>query len=234
MKRTINCITVDDEALSRRILKDFIAQTSSLKLIEECRNAVDAFSALQNHEIDLMFLDIKMPGMSGIDIIKNIKNLPLTVLITANKEFAVEAFEHDVVDFIVKPLDFSRFIKSVDRAVGIHEQINSADNSFRKDSFFVKTDGKLINLHLGDILWIEAMENYIIINTTENKHMVLMTMKFIEYKLPSSDFLRVHRSFIVAKDKIEAIIADEIQIKDKKIPIGNTYKELVHNNINLI
>ena len=227
----MNCIIVDDDKFSRKILKDFIDQTEVLTIVAECSSAVEAVNMLTKEKVDLMFLDIKMPGMTGMELIKNLEHKPLIILITGYKEFAIEAFEYNVTDYIVKPLNYARFSKAVERA---NELYKNQIVGISENNFFVKSSGALIKINSEEILWIEALENYIIINTTEDKYTVHMTMKALEDKLPAEEFIRVHRSYFVRKDKIESIIEDGIVIGKKLIPVGRTYKKELSKNIKLL
>ena len=227
----MNCIIVDDDEFSRKILKDFIAQTDILNLTGECSTPIEAINILGKEKVDLMFLDIKMPEMTGMELIKNLEHKPLIILITGFKEFALEAFEYNVTDYIVKPLNYARFSKAVDRANELHKN-QIAELS--EDDFFVKSSGSLVKISSKEILWIEALENYMIIHTIKDKHTVHTTMKALEDKLPSEEFIRVHKSYIVRKDKIESITDDGIYIGEEHIPVGRTYKQELNKNIKLL
>ena len=227
----MNCIIVDDDPFSRKILKDFIDQTDLLTIVAECSSAVEAVNLLAKEKVDLMFLDIKMPEMTGMELIKNLEHKPLIILITGFEEFALEAFEYNVTDYIVKPLNYARFSKAVERA---NELYKNQIVGISENDFFVKSSGALIKINSEEILWIEALENYIVINTTEDKHTVHMTMKALEEKLPAEEFIRVHRSYFVRKDKIESITEDGIVIGKKLIPVGRTYKKELNKNIKLL
>ncbi|MFH1321157.1 MAG: LytTR family DNA-binding domain-containing protein [Bacteroidota bacterium] len=227
----MNCIIVDDDPFSRKILKDYINKTNLLSLVTECSSAIEAVNVLREENVDLMFLDIKMPEMTGMELIKNFDNIPLTIIITSFEKYAVEAFEYNVTDYIVKPVSYARFIKAVERANQLHE--NQMVDVSGKD-FFVKSSGMLVKINSEEILWIEALENYIVINTIKDKYTVHMTMKSLEDKLHPEEFIRVHRSFFVRKDKIESITEDVIVIGDENIPIGRTYKNELSKRIKLL
>ena len=227
----MNCIIVDDDKFSRKILKDFIDQTEVLTIVAECTSAVEAVNLLSKEKVDLMFLDIKMPGMTGMELVKNLEYKPLIILITGYKEFAIEAFEYNVTDYIVKPLNYARFSKAVERA---NELYKNEIVDISENNFFVKSSGALVKINSEEILWIEALENYIVINTAQDKYTVHMTMKALEAKLPSEEFIRVHRSYIVRKNKIESISDDGISIGKEHIPVGRTYKKELNNNIKLL
>ena len=179
-----------------------------------------------------MLLDIEMPEISGFDLLRNLENKPLVILITGHEEFAAKAFEYNVTDYLVKPDGFARFSKAVQRAHDLYRQALTPGSD--GGSFYVKVSGSLVKLNQSDILWIEALENYMTINTVKDKYIVHFTMKSLEDKLPSSQFIRVHRSYIVRKDKIESISDDEIRIGEKSIPVGRTYKKELNKSINLL
>ncbi|MBN4065954.1 response regulator transcription factor [Candidatus Amoebophilus asiaticus] len=228
----MKCIIVDDDRFSRKVLKDFTARTELLTLIAECVSAVEAISVLEREQVDLMFLDIKMPEITGMELVRNLSKKPLTIFITSDKSHAIEAFEYDITDYLVKPINYARFYKAIEKAAYVHQNL-SAD-VLGKEDFFIRSGGKLISIKLQEVLFVEALENYVQIHTLNNKHTVHMTMKSIKDKLPQSEFIRVHRSFIVRKDKIEAIIEDELIISTERIPIGRTYKEELIKNIQLL
>ena len=227
----MNCIIVDDEPFSRKILREFIDQTEILNLVAECSGPVEAINTLQQKEVDLMFLDIKMPGMTGMELINSLQTKPMIILITAHEEYAIEAFEKNVTDYIVKPINYARFSKGVQKAIDLYKTKFSSENT---DEFFVRSDGALVKINASEVLWIEALENYMTINTGGGKHVIHITMKALEDKLASEEFIRVHRSFIVRKDKIESIIDDRIVIGKKHIPVGRTYKKELNNKLNLL
>jgi len=156
----------------------------------------------------------------------------LVILITGHAEFAARAFEYNVTDYLVKPIEFVRFSKAVQRAHDLYKQVSASESD--GNSFYVKVSGSLVKLNQSDILWIEALENYMTINTVNDKYTVHFTMKSLEDKLPSEQFIRVHRSYIVRKDKIESISDDEIRIGDDRIPVGRTYKKELNKSINLL
>jgi len=228
----LNCIIVDDDPFSRQVLRDLVTKTDILHLVTECSTAVEAINVLSKEEVDLILLDIEMPEISGFDLLSNLENKPLVILITGHEEFAAKAFEYNVTDYLVKPIEFARFSKAVQRAHDLYRQALASGSD--SNSFYVKVSGSLVKLKQSEILWIEALENYMTINTVKDKHIVHYTMKALEDKLPSDQFIRVHRSYIVRKDKIESISDDEIHIGEEKIPVGRTYKKELNKSINLL
>lgn len=228
----IKSIIVDDEELSRNILKNFVTKTQHLEVMALCADGIEASNYLSRHQVDLIFLDIEMPEMSGIDLIKSLSKPPMVILVTSKREHAIEAFEYNVVDYVLKPFDYSRFLKAVNKA----KEIYSVNNESQEDDpdIFVKVDSRLVKIKSSDVYWIEALGDYIVINTEESKYIVHNTMKGIETKLSSDKFLRVHRSYIVRLDKVETLDESVIVIKQKIIPIGGTYKSRLMNRLNMV
>lgn len=233
MDNKIKCIVVDDEAVSRMVLEKYIAQTDLLRLVASCESAIDAIKVLQEDKIDIIFCDIEMPGLSGMDLIKSLKTAPCVVLITGKPEYAAEAFEFDVTDYIVKPVAYPRFLKSVNKAV---EFLNTKMPAREKasDKLFIKVDQKFISISLNEILYIEAQKDYVKIVTETNKYLTLSTMKGVEAKLPTNEFIRIHRSYIVRIDKISDLRPENLLIGKEILPIGESYKEDLFKRINIL
>jgi len=232
----MNCIIIDDDALSRRVVEEFVERTDFLSLTHSFKDAVAAINAFnkENEEIDLIFLDIEMPEMDGIDFMNALKNLPQVIIISSKEKYAVNAFDYDVTDYLLKPITYSRFYKAALKAKNIHE-IKERDDV---DEIYVKKNSALVRLKYDEILWVEALENYVIINSFSEKFTIHFTMKAIESQLPSKHFKRVHRSYIINVKKIDRIEDNSIYIKNseglKNIPIGKAYKERFMNDINLM
>ncbi len=234
----MNCIAVDDEPLALELIEDFAKKVPFLNYIKSCKNAFEAIDIIQKDKIDLIFLDINMPDLSGIELIRNIQNKPLVIFTTAYSEYAVEGFELNAVDYLIKPFLFERFFKAVNKAYELFNLKNNPQTHQEpessapvKDYIFVKADYSSVKIYLKDILYLEGLKDYVKIHTSEKKILTLITMKKIEEKLPSSNFVRVHRSFIVALDKIESIQRNRIVIKEKWIPVGNSYKSEFYKRI---
>lgn len=227
----MKCLVVDDDELSRNIIEDLIAGTD-LTLVKSCSSAIEAFNILKAEKIDLLFLDVDMPQMSGIDLLKSLTELPQVILITAHAKYAVESYEYNVTDFVVKPITHARFLKAVDKAKkNLQESTLEGTGS---STIFVKADSRLVQLPVDNIQYIEALGNYVNIYTNGGRYTVLTTMKEVEAKLLPPVFARVHRSFIVKVDKIESIEDNFINIGGKSIPIGKNYKEELMKGINLL
>jgi two-component system LytT family response regulator len=221
----MNCIIVDDDRLSRDAMKHLVSQIKWLNLIGIASNAAEALTLIKNNSIDLLLLDIEMPDTSGIELIKSLKAPPITILATSRKDYALEAFECNVIDYLVKPISFDRFSKAVEKAKLMFENSNQTLDFNNKDYVFIKNSGTIVKLKINDILWIEALGDYITINTSAKKYTIHSTMKMLETKLPVDKFIRVHRSFIVSIDSITSIDDNVIVIEKQLIPIGSVYKE---------
>jgi DNA-binding LytR/AlgR family response regulator len=229
----MNCVIVDDDELSRSVLEDLINDTDGFSLVASCETGVEAFKIVQEEPVDLLFLDIEMPKMDGIELMKNIKPLPQVIIITSHPEYAAESYEYDVTDFIQKPLTHGRYLKALNKAEQ-RFKVEKANISSEGDSIFIKADSRLVRINLKDILYIEALGNYMKIYTGEGRFTILSTMKEIAEKLSGNDFVRVHRSYIVRLDRIESIEDQYIKIGAKHISIGKAYKEELTSSLNLL
>jgi len=233
----MNCIIIDDDKLSRRVIEEFINKTDELKLVGSFKNAIDAINTISKDvNIQLIFLDIEMPEMNGIDFLNSMK-VPLQVIIISSKEkYAIEAFDYDVTDYLLKPIAYSRFYKAVTKALKRQDQTKQdADD---KGEIFIKKGSSLVRIKFDNILWVEALENYVILNTINDRMTIHFTMKAIEKKLPANKFTRIHRSFIVNVNKISVIQDNFVEIKSqnvtKNIPIGKSFKDQLLRDINLM
>ena len=227
---SIKCLVLDDEPLAIELLKEYIIKIPFLELIKVTTNAVEAIDLIQNNAVDLIFLDIQMPDIDGIQFMKIIQNKCKVILTTAYEKYALEGYKHSVIDYLLKPISFTVFYESALKAklhfnnsVIISPDITIENN--QKNFFFVKTDGKNIMVLHSEIIYIEGLKDYILIHFQDKKLIVLENLKDIELKLPCQYFKRVHRSFIIKIDKIMAVEGNQILIKDKTIPIGETYKK---------
>lgn len=231
----IRVIIVDDDELCISVIEDMISQLDDFICIETFQNALDAYNYLEANDVDVVFLDVEMPKMGGIELLKNLKKSPMVVMITSHEEFALESYEYNVTDFLKKPAEWSRFLKTIEKIrKEILDLATQLLESSDQEHVFIKTDSKLVQLKLSQVLWVEALGNYIRVHTEEDKYTVLSTMKEIEVKLPAKDFIRVQRSFIIRVDKVKAIEDNYIIIKDKEIHIGKSYKEDFNKRINYL
>jgi len=227
--KKILCLVVDDEPPARKILRRYIEEIPILTLVAECANAVQAFTELQQHTIDLMFLDIRMPQLNGNDLLKTLKNPTKVILTTAYPEYALEGYELDVTDYLMKPVTFERFLKSVNKAFpsGLFKTGNILKEEDKKSEDFVyfRADRKMVKVMLHDILYIESMKDYIKVFTRNNTLVTKQSISSVEEMLPEKDFIRVHRSFIVSLQKIRTFTSELIEIDSSEIPIGKFYRQ---------
>lgn len=229
---------VDDEPLALDILETFVEKIPSLELVKRCQNAIEAFEALKTEAIDLIFLDIQMPQLTGIEFLKSLKNPPLVIFTTAYPNYAIEGYELNVTDYLLKPVSFERFMKAVNKAETQFElqkgntEAPAEPEAQPSDFIFVKADKKLIKIKYDEIFYIEGLKDYVIIRTKMGRTITLQTMKSLEEKLPSNLFKRIHRSYIVALDKIDAIVGNMVEIEKKHLPIGKNYRDELLTIIN--
>jgi len=239
----INVIIVDDEPLALDVLETYIDKIPDLNLVKKCSNALEANAALKEHDIDLMFLDIQMPQLTGIDFLRTLAKPPKVIFTTAYANYAVEGFELNAVDYLLKPISLDRFMKAVNKA---QEQINLENQDAapapvaasvdEEDFIFVKADKKLIKVNYRDIIYIEGLKDYVIIRMNSSRIITLQTMKSLEQKLPVSIFKRIHRSYIVNIQKIQAVQGNMVEVIEKNqakhLPIGKNYREELLEIIN--
>lgn len=227
----IRAIIVDDEPLALDVLETYISQLPELELVARCENALEAREVLKEHEVDLMFLDINMPQLTGIDFVKTLSIRPKVIFTTAHPDYAVEGFELDAVDYLMKPISLERFMKAVNKVIDMTSDSASSNAAPAKeeDFFFVKADKKLVKVNFDDILYIEGLKDYVIIRQQEGRVITLQTMKSLEAKLPDHLFKRIHRSYIVNIGAIDAVVGNMIELKEKSqvkhIPIGKNYRD---------
>ena len=231
----MKCIIVDDNKIARMALKQLVSQVQTLELVAECTDAMEALQAFNSKQVDLLLLDIEMPDMSGLDLIKKLGNKrPLIIFTTAKKDYAVEAFELNVVDYLVKPISLPRFTQAIEKAQETVES-NREEVKVEEQGFvFVKDNGVLKRISIDDILFLEAMGDYVKVHTGQKFHVVHATLKSIEEKLPLSKFVRVHRSYIVAINKIDYIQEGTISIGKTTIPVADTHKTNLNKRLNLL
>lgn len=229
MTQVINCLVVDDEPPAREGIAEYVQETPFLSLVGTCKNALEASTVLQSEEVDLLFLDIQMPKITGLDFFKSLHNPPLVVFTTAYREYALDGFELDALDYLVKPIAYPRFLKAANKALDFLQQQEKSSSEFQKedDFFFIKSDGKYLKIFFEDILFLEGLKDYVFIHTSTEKYLTLISLKNAEKELPPADFLRVHRSYIVALDKVEAIEGNQVRIGEQLIPIGKSNREEV-------
>lgn len=228
----LSCYIVDDEPLAIEVLEAHMEKVEQLCVAGTFQNAVKAFEALQDEEVDLLFLDIQMPGLTGIDLLKTLKRPPYVIFTTAYREYALEGFELDAVDYLLKPISFERFLRGIHKVCSLERSARSpapADGEAAETgpSLFVQVDKKMVRLELDRILYFESQRDYVKIVTDEKEVMAHQTLAYMEESLPSERFLRIHRSFIVALERIEGWSATEIDLPGRTLSIGRTYKSQV-------
>jgi len=226
----MDCLILEDNELAVLSLKKCIERIGNIHIKKVFNSAEEVFGYLSNDSCDLLFLDIEMSGMSGIDLLKQLVNAPNIIIISAKPDYAAEAFNFDVADYIVKPLTYERFEKAILKVKTIQENIQASS----KDFFYLKQQHKMIQIYFKDILYVEALADYVSIYTPNSRYTILSTMKAVENQFPKKDFMRIHRSFIVRLDKIREIEENTISVEGKLIPISRSNKEEFQKRINLI
>ncbi len=231
MTQKINCLIIDDEELAIKVIENHLNHFSNFDIVGKFTNPLDALSTLQTNKVDVIFLDINMSIINGLDFLNNLNHKPLVVITTAYREFAVESFKLNVLDYLVKPISLKRFMNSIER---IQNQINLLRQNRQKDYLFIKVNKKMIKINYAEILYIESLRDYIEIVTNNDKHLVLSSMSAFIKQLPAAIFLRIHRSYTVNVNKIKSIDGNLIELPGKRIPIGrnyiNTVKQRLLNN----
>lgn len=229
----IRTMIVDDEPLAREIIETFVSSHDDLEIVCLCQNAIEAKEKLATEDVDLLLLDIQMPGMTGLELLKSMDDAPVTIFTTAYPNHALEGFELNVIDYLLKPIAKDRFDKAIDKAREYLELKNKSERGEELPTaanfIFVKADKKLVKINFADILYIEGLKDYVIIKTETGRVITLHTMKALEEKLPSSLFRRIHRSFIVQVGRIDAVVGNMVEIKEKnekkQLPIGKNYRD---------
>lgn len=225
------CIIIDDEPLARELIRGHVQKMENFEIVAECSNAMEAMDKLRNNNIDLMFLDIKMPQISGIEFLKTLKNPPKVIITTAFSQYALEGFELDVVDYLMKPVTFERFFKAVNKyfSTRSNQEISLENEDSMDDHAFiyVKENKKIIKIYLKEIHFIEGLNEYIRIHTDTRRVVIKSSLQAIEKKLPPELFIRVHKSYIVSIPRIRAFNATTIELENAKVRIGRNYKNQV-------
>jgi len=223
--KIIKCVVVDDEPLARKGLEGYIEKVPFLEHIQSFKGAIGLQTFLDAHHIDLVFLDIEMPELTGMQLLKTQKTMPPVIFTTAYSEYAVESYQFDVIDYLVKPISLERFLLSANKAHNLlHKRINKTEEL---DHIFVKTDQGLEKVMTENILFIESMQNYIVIHTAEKKYMTLVPLKKIFSLLSAEHFSQVHKSYVIANNKVEGIVGNQVVINDEKIPVSERLRKQV-------
>jgi DNA-binding LytR/AlgR family response regulator len=233
----MNCIIVDDDKVSCKVLESYVSKFSSLTLVGTFNDSVTARNEISRRkDIDIIFLDIEMPELNGLDFVGSIEYPPNIIVVSSAKEYALQAFDINAVDYLLKPVTYARFCKAIDKTIRYYsrkEPVNSGDQEI-----FIKKGSSLVKLKLRDIIYVEALENYVTVNTKEEKFTIHFTMKAIENQLPPSLFTRVHRSYIINKSMIQAIKENSLDVtlgnQIKSIPVGKSFRDTLLNDINVM
>ncbi len=222
------CLIVEDEPLAAEVLQDYIRQVPFLKLIKTCSDAIYAMETLKEEKIDLVFLDIHLPKLKGLEFIKSLTNPPHIIITSAYHEYALEGHELNVLDYLLKPIEFKRFLKAVNRLSAVQEHTEDVSQKpSEREYLFFNVSKKKVKIFLDEILYIESLKEYIRVCTRQKTIITKFQLGEIEEILSKNNFLRVHRSFIVAKDKIDAFTATDVEVSGKQLPIGRSYKDVV-------
>ena len=227
----LNCVIVEDEPLARNLLVDYVRKIPSLNLIEACSSPIAALEVLRNNPVDVLFLDVQMPELTGISLLKVLQKRPMVILTTAYSEYAMQGYELDVVDYLLKPITFERFLRAVDKVTQRSESktvttvVEKPQVTAEQPFVFVKDGTKLVKIVFDEILYVEGLKDYVTIHMKSQKIVSLQRLKTLEEQLPPDKFIRIHNSFIVALNAIDVIHKNNVQIRDTQLPIGETYKK---------
>ncbi|MEM6264811.1 MAG: LytTR family DNA-binding domain-containing protein [Bacteroidota bacterium] len=234
----LNCLIVDDEPLAREGLAGYVAKIPFLKLVGVAENAFEAMEMIHSHEIDLMMLDIHMPELTGIEFLKSLTDPPIVVFTTAYPSYALEGYQLDVLDYLVKPISFDRFMRAATKARDFHalrlkaQAVTPSGNEKKVEAyFFVKCDHKLEKIQLKELLFIESMQNYVGLYTPKGRLVTLATLKSMAEQLPDDRFIQVHKSYLVAMEKVDGMEGNQLLIGEFKVPVGRSYKEMVMSRL---
>jgi DNA-binding LytR/AlgR family response regulator len=230
-----NCIIVDDEPLARKAIASLLSRFDDLEITAECEDTFKAMSVLQDRRVDLMFLDIQMPEVSGLEFLRSIKNPPAVILTTAHREYALEGYELDVVDYLLKPVSFERMMKAINKYYDMHQgraSFGPNEDSEKEEFITIRAERKNIRVNVKDILWVRSLKDYVQIYTLSDKYITQVTMGELEQNLPEKYFLRIHRSYIINISRVTAFTVHDVEINDVELPIGGSYKNLVISKLN--
>lgn len=233
----LRSLVIDDDDISRQIIGKYIEKSEHTKLVGSYGNAADAANALVQDDVDILFLDVEMPEISGLELLKNLTVSPYIILTTAKKEYALDAFEYDVTDYLLKPIMYPRFLKAVSKAIELMETAQPEPPAVNTEDVFVKHNSRYVKVPTKEIIWIEAIGDYVEIHTADKKFTAHTTMKSLITKLPQNDFMRVHRSYIVRLSSILEIEDNTLAVsreKNKMVPVGKSYRDALLKRLNLI
>lgn len=230
------CVIVDDEPIAIRVINSHLEKIPSMEVVAKCQHAMEALEVLRNQTIDLIFLDIQMPQITGIDFLKTLNRPPKVIFTTAYRDYAIEAFDLEVIDYLLKPVPFDRFLKAVNKFYKQNDnslmKVNTGTSVDADDFIYVKSERKVLKIFLKDVMYIESLKDYVKVHTSNKLVITKQLISQFEEVLPAERFLRTHRSFMVSVDKIEAFTAETIEIAGQELPIGRVYKNAVMNVLN--
>lgn len=227
----LRVLIVDDEPHAIEVIENYLANFGNMEIAGKCNNAIQAFQLLQQKPVDLMFLDIKMPGITGTDLLKSLKNPPKVIFTTAYSEYAVDGFELNAVDYLMKPISFDRFLRAIDKVYQLNDNKATAIISHEKpmgdtEAFlYLKVDRKTIKINVNDILWIESLRDYVKVITADQAYISKQKISFLEEMLPENKFVRIHRSFIVSLSRITSFYSYSVEVNGRELPVGRNYKQ---------
>jgi len=230
--KKLSCIIVDDEPVARKILHEFVDQVPFMDLHGKFENAMKAEAYLKTNAVDIIFLDIEMPKVSGLQFLQKLNIESMVILTTAFPQYALEGYELDIIDYLLKPFALSRFLKAVQKAKDYHEMKNRTNGALQSSYIFIKSDKRIEKIELNDIIYAESTGNYVSIHTEDKRIIAYLTMKSLESQLPPNEFIKIHQSYLVNCSKINAIEGNEISIGNKSLPISRNYRDLVMKVVN--
>jgi DNA-binding LytR/AlgR family response regulator len=230
--KKLSCIIVDDEPVARKILHEFVDQVPFMDLEGKFENAIKAEAFLKNNTVDIIFLDIEMPKVSGLQFLQKMHIESIVILTTAFPQYALEGYELDIIDYLLKPFAFNRFLKAVQKAKDFYQMKNMATGTVQPSYIFVKSDKRIEKIELQDILYAESIGNYVAIYTEDKKFIAYLTMKSLESQLPLNEFIKIHQSYLVNRSKIDAIDGNEIKLGNRSLPMSRNCRETVMKIVN--
>lgn len=235
MSQSITCLVIDDEPVARKGIARYVEQTPFLTLAGTCKGAMEATEFLRQQKVDLLFLDIQMPDLTGTDFLRALDSPPVAIFTTAYREYAIEGFELNALDYLVKPISFQRFLKAANKAQAHFKLLRRPDNaglpSKTADHFFIKSDGQFIKIKLDDVLYFESEKDYVFIHTRQKRYMALLSLKQLEQELPAERFVRVHRSYLVPLDKVEMMDNHKLVIGEHRIPVSRSLQDEIYERL---
>lgn len=229
----ISCLVIDDEPVARKGIALYVGQTPFLELKGVCKSALEATEIIREQHVDLLFLDIQMPDITGIEFVRTMEQPPAVIFTTAYRDYAIEGFELNALDYLVKPISFERFLKAANKVHNFLDRQRQQPPAVEpgENYFFIKSDGQFIRIKMDDVLYFESEKDYVFIYTVHKRYLTLLSLKQLERELPANRFLRVHRSFIASLDKVDLIESGHLVIRERKIPVSRTFHDAIYNRL---